>query len=792
MKKINLINKLNQYAFDNSKTGAIDELNTLFASGEYKDCFDLICAAISSTQLYGFLEYFSEEEKQEFYSNDLYRTMAYRGNQIPFYNCGQLSFLNELEVYKKVFFSAPTSFGKTSMVIEFILNNYRLFKNILFVIPTNSLLEELFVKLSEYNKQLKMNYHISTQPSFFPDRNNLLIVTPERFLLMYEETDMKRFDLIIMDETYKIVDSRNEMVSDFIECRALRFRRVADMIAKNDRVIFLSPFTYELTESMKDFLNKYDIEKIDRTMEYVKREIIDLSNSFEYKKVFKTESSGFREKLSIKEKTAKILSELNKEQSIVYVGQYNKAYEIVDEIKGKNESLDKRYLAFLRHLKETYSVDYNKQWKVIDGLEKGIGIYISPMPRYIKKEIIRLFEQNILNTLIVTTSFTEGVNTNAKNLIFTSTINGPNKNKLSNIDILNVAGRAGRFAKSSVGKVYCTSAEIYNTISKLQEDSQIRLENYNYFKTDYSKNDYEIEMVDDEYLSDEDIKEKNKIYHELELVGLNKSDLNISLNVSNKWKIHLYKKLCNIDENQIYKLNSNIRNLFSKDPSNRVDSLEYLFNFVNDAFSNSDIELFSEQPYDIKAFDKKNDFIWGRLYKIYASGPIKSVINKNMIYIMDVYENTMSNYNHEKKIKEHFADNGKAWILKYYSDEGKKLNFNALYSETFKFISYIVQYKIPFYTAFIVSIFKLFIKKHSKFSINIDDLDVKKISLLFENGEVNQNWERLIDFGISNDLIMKLEKNKITVEQVKSNDYDHSIFDDYEKIILQDFVDFDK
>ena len=42
-----------------------------------------------------------------------------------------------------------------------------------------------------------------------------------------------------MDETYKIMDFQSERVSDFINSRSLRFRKVADIIAKsNGRVIF--------------------------------------------------------------------------------------------------------------------------------------------------------------------------------------------------------------------------------------------------------------------------------------------------------------------------------------------------------------------------------------------------------------------------------------------------------------------------------------------------------------------------------------------------------------------------
>lgn len=56
--------------------------------------------------------------------------------------------------------------------------------------------------------------------------------TLELKVLLYEEIDVNCFDLIIMDETYKIVDSKNERVSDFIDSRSVRFRKVADIIGR--------------------------------------------------------------------------------------------------------------------------------------------------------------------------------------------------------------------------------------------------------------------------------------------------------------------------------------------------------------------------------------------------------------------------------------------------------------------------------------------------------------------------------------------------------------------------------
>ncbi|WP_345329631.1 hypothetical protein [Mucilaginibacter defluvii] len=70
---------------------------------------------------------------------------------------------------------------------------------------------------------------------------------------------------------------------------------------------------------------------------------------------------------------------------------------------------------FVDHLERIYDVN----WCVIKALKGGIGIHHGVVPKYIQKEIIKLFNSKNggLTILVCTTTITEGVNTSAKNLI---------------------------------------------------------------------------------------------------------------------------------------------------------------------------------------------------------------------------------------------------------------------------------------------------------------------------------------------------------------------------------------
>ena len=239
MNSSEFLTALNEYSFSGDSGKILETLNYLFDSGEYKMHLNLVFNAISLTEMYGFLSYLNEEERTSFLAWDTIRSDSYIGNAIPFYNSGQLSLLLDLEKNSKVYFSAPTSFGKTSLLLEFVINNYHNLSNVLIIVPTNSLLEELYVKLIDINKRFSMEYQVTTQPYFKSGMRNFLIITPERFLLLYETCDVSSFDIVVMDETYKIVDSKNERISDFIESRSLRFRKVADIIAKTSKRLIL-------------------------------------------------------------------------------------------------------------------------------------------------------------------------------------------------------------------------------------------------------------------------------------------------------------------------------------------------------------------------------------------------------------------------------------------------------------------------------------------------------------------------------------------------------------------------
>ena len=66
------------------------------------------------------------------------------------------------------------------------------------------------------------------------------------------------------------------------------------------------------------------------------------------------------------------------------------------------------------------------------------------------------------------------------------------------------------------------------------------------------------------------------------------------------------------------------------------------------------------------------------------------------------------------------------------------------------------------------------------------DFDINKLINIFEEGETSDEYSKLIDYGLPLPTVSKISDNKISLENLKNKEFDHSKFDDYEKIIIEE------
>lgn len=776
MNRKEVLREINRIVVENKEEEAIELLCLLLEKND-NELKDLIYILIDNFQLYGYIKPTEIENfKSSFtYSAFQYTLMSYKGEYIKHLNYGQVSLLDTIEEEQKLIISAPTSFGKTSLLIEYIVKNNFILNNIIFIVPTNSLIEELYIKLLKINKELMYKYKITINISK-PYNRNIRILTPERFLSYYEYYGIASEDLIIMDEAYKIESNNNDM--EVIDNRALKFRKVIEILGKSNRkVIMLSPYTYDKDESMLKYMERYKVVQENRQIKYVIHNYYNLTNTRDFKKHFSNSMITYDRYNNIIKKTINILKELKEESNVVYINYPSIATQILQEIERNNivdvnYKNDKRYNIFIKHLEDMYNIENIKEWYILSALKNGIGIYVASMPRYIKREIVNLFERDILKILIVTTAFIEGVNSCAKNIIVTSGYTG-GKEPLNEMELLNISGRAGRFGKRYIGNVYFIDNTTYKKVYPIRNKG-VKLSNPNYKKNDkeYIRNDYEIEMMEDEYLNEAEKVRKKHIIDDITNNNLDYNELfNICINVPMEWKYKLYNYFK--VKNEPEKFKKYIDSIAIEENENVIEGIEEIFYCLREA----DIPFENKNFSNVSAFKRNGEFLWGILYKTHINGNIKKVLVTKKNYILS------------EKNKMDYSFFVKSWMNKYFNSKGE-FQDNKLYDETFKFISNIIEYKIPYYIGLFVGIFNYYIKKEEIIFENEDDTNMEDIIEKIENMGVEEEMIPFYDYGFPKEMIDKISKLEKPIEEYNIDNLKE--FDDYEKIMIKEFIEITK
>ena len=358
------------------------------------------------------------------------------------------------------------------------------------------------------------------------------------------------------------------------------------------------------------------------------------------------------------------------------------------------------------------------------------------------------------------------MNCTAENIILTSGCTARNIT-LNDMALLNISGRAGRFGKKYVGKVIFISDDIYHRVEKIKDEG-VSLSNPNYEDNNSNKirNDYEIEMIDELYLNDEEKNRKREIEEKIKNIGENANDFKrMSISAPNEWKLKLYNYFME-NKSNIGTYKEYITNITSEENDNVLNAITNIFIILR----NIGIE-FKNDYSNINAFSKNGTFIWGELYKYHIDGNIKKVLNYNRTRIL----------NRRKMLSGKYYE--KSWVRKYFFDNGI-FNYNKLYEETFKFISNIIEYKIPYYLSLFVNVYLYYI------SVNniemTEEFDVAEIMTNVENMGIDREYINYYEYGFSKDLIEKIKSLDVELNIDNLENIDN--FDNYEKIMIREFL----
>lgn len=353
---------------------------------------------------------------------DLYETIIFNKNQQRkvehslkdiYFSAPQCEALQYLYDNDRVLFSAPTSFGKTMIVKEYIFK-YKP-NNIIYIVPTNALAYELEKSFKDNEKFSDyLIYDKLLSDSNVDEKKMLFIGTQEKYLEINSSL-YGDIDLFVIDEAYKLQEP-----IDNIRSYRLSETFLTSFMLKSKKIFLLSP------NAEFEGFSKYNFEEYSTDFNAVEKNFIVLDKNIFYDEFLRISKDS---------------------KSILFCKSPNQINETYYEMKDKIENLspinDDDFLNQLEH-------DIHPDWSVVKLLKHGIVTHHGQMPKYVQNKMINLFNKNDnYNILIGTNSISEGINTVTKNLFI-----NPENSDCERLLLKNTIGRAGRLGEYPVGYIY--------------------------------------------------------------------------------------------------------------------------------------------------------------------------------------------------------------------------------------------------------------------------------------------------------------------------------------------------
>lgn len=343
----------------------------------------------------------------------------------------QRKVLKLIEENHGLIFSAPTSFGKTFVVFEYICRTRP--KNVVMIVPTLALIDEYKQKIIRQYKDKFRDYNIylsiDPEKQYNFNQRNIFIVTHDRVI---DETTVALFesiDFLVIDEVYKLQkDATNERV-------LILNIAYYNMVRLSRKYVLLAPFI-----SGVDHLEKLDDEPAFYSSNFspvvndIKTyEILDESERILY--------------------TDRILQSLpESDNTLVYFPTVVGIDSFIENTSIQYDALETDANPMLNEFIQWGKREIHPQWSIVKALEKGFLVHHGQLPLGIRMLELALFnnDSSKFSRLICTSTLLEGVNTTAKNIIITKPHRSYNK-EFDAFDFYNLVGRTGRLYQHYLG-----------------------------------------------------------------------------------------------------------------------------------------------------------------------------------------------------------------------------------------------------------------------------------------------------------------------------------------------------
>jgi superfamily II DNA or RNA helicase len=336
---------------------------------------------------------------------------------------------------KNLAYIAPTSFGKSSIIKDFILTgNY---SRIAIIVPTKSLLVQTYNDI----RKLKLDYKLILHDEMYDNQEKFIgILTQERATRLLSKN--VSFEIVFVDEAHNILKYNSKNYRGLILARLLKLNRAKE---PNQKLIYFSPLVNEVknltidnSQELFSSVIKHNLKSEDiLLLENHKVEIFDkFTGSYNliedninfYDYIFEN---------SVKKNFIYNFKPVNIEKLAKNI--YEKLTEYLNSEK-------------VNKIIETLEKEVHKNFYMNEYLKKGIIYLHAKMPNLIKEYLESKFKEiEELKYIIANKVILEGINLPIDTLFITST------KYLDGKELTNLIGRVNRlnyvFAEKDLNKL---------------------------------------------------------------------------------------------------------------------------------------------------------------------------------------------------------------------------------------------------------------------------------------------------------------------------------------------------
>ena len=366
----------------------------------------------------------------EFRWNDSYKTI------------GQFELFRKAEESKlrSQIIVAPTSYGKTELILSFI--DHTKFKKICIISPTKSLLAQTKKRIINQFGYRK----IITYPEMYTNKDDeiIAVLTQERLLRLLQSNPDLIFDLLVVDEAHNILDEfSNERTRSVILASVIIICK-----KRNDSLVckYLTPFL-KSKESLK-IKHISNIAEWYSVVENVKSEMFYFYDIENNKKVLLDQYSTMKDKLiefqvdKLGDDADVVIANCDK-KNIIYLNSPKKLENFAYKLFAK---LPERQILRLNKAANDLREYVHEDYKLANYIEKGVIYHHGSIPEPIRYFIEDLYD-NIpeIKMLIANSTLLEGVNIPATRMFILDPYRG--NSYLSPSAFKNLVGRVCRFGE---------------------------------------------------------------------------------------------------------------------------------------------------------------------------------------------------------------------------------------------------------------------------------------------------------------------------------------------------------